>query len=89
MISIKNEDFSNNYELFVKLCSITSEPLKLVNENCQDMIVMTADAFDRRKKMLDLREKLLGTDGEDMLNAKSEDFSRLGNILMNWKKNEE
>ncbi|HNZ98918.1 hypothetical protein [Ruminococcus sp.] len=89
MISIKNEDFSNNYELFVKLCSITSEPLKLVNENCQDMIVMTADAFDRRKKMLDLREKLLGTDGEDMLNAKSEDFSRLGNILNELEKNEE
>lgn len=89
MISIKNEDFTNNYELFVKLCSITSEPLKLVNENCQDMIVMTADAFDRRKKMLDLREKLLGTDGEDMLNAKSEDFSRLGNILNELEKNEE
>ena len=89
MISIKNEDFSNNYELFVKLCSITSETLKLVNENCQDMIVMTADAFDRRKKMLDLREKLLGTDGEDMLNAKSEDFSRLGNILNELEKNEE
>ena len=89
MISIKNDDFSNNYELFVKLCSITSEPLKLVNENCQDMIVMTAEAFDRRRKMLDLREKLLGTDGEDMLNAKSEDFSKLGNILNELEKNEE
>ena len=89
MISIKNDDFSNNYELFVKLCSMTSEPLKLVNENCQDMIVMTAEAFDRRRKMLDLREKLLGTDGEDMLNAKSEDFSKLDNILNELEKNEE
>ena len=89
MISIKNDDFSNNYELFVKLCSMTSEPLKLVNENCQDMIVMTAEAFDRRRKMLDLREKLLGTDGEDMLNAKSEDFSKLGNILNELEKNDE
>jgi hypothetical protein len=39
--------------------------------------------------MLDLREKLLGTDGEDMLNAKSEDFSKLGNILNELEKNEE
>ena len=89
MISIKNDDFSNNYELFVKLCAMTSEPLKLVNENCRDMIVMTAEAFDRRRKMLDLREKLLGSEVDDMLNAKSEDFSRLGNIINELEKNEE
>ena len=89
MISIKNDDFSNNYELFVKLCAMTSEPLKLVNENCQDMIVMTAEAFDRRRKMLDLREKLLGSEVDDMLNAKPEDFSRLGNIINELEKNEE
>ena len=89
MISIKNDDFSNNYELFVKLCAMTSEPLKLVNENWQDMIVMTAEAFDRRRKMLDLREKLLGSEVDDMLNAKSEDFSRLGNIINELEKNEE
>ncbi len=89
MISIKNDDFSNNYELFVKLCSMTSEPLKLVNENCQDMVVMPAEAFDRRRKMLDLREKLLGSEVDDMLSAKPEDFSRLGNIINELEKNEE
>ena len=89
MISIKNDDFSNNYELFVKLCAMTSEPLKLVNQNSQDMTVMTAEAFDRRRKMLDLREKLLGSEVDDMLNAKSEDFSRLGNIINELEKNEE
>ena len=50
---------------------------------------MTAEAYDRRWKILDLREKLLGSEVDDMLNAKSEDFSRLGNIINELGKNEE
>ncbi|WP_037271711.1 hypothetical protein [Ruminococcus flavefaciens] len=89
MISIKSDDFSDNYELFVKLCSITSEPMKLVNDNCQDMIVMTAEAFERRKKMLDLREKLLGIDTEQCLSSKNTDFQQLGQYINELEKNGE
>jgi len=59
MISIKQEDFSNNYELFARLCEITSEPARIVRPGSPDLVVMNADAYMRRKKMLDLREKLL------------------------------
>ncbi|MDD7517986.1 hypothetical protein [Ruminococcus flavefaciens] len=89
MISIKNEDFSENYELFVKLCSITSEPLKLINDNCQDMIVMTAEAFERRKKMLDLREKFLGIDMDKVLSSDKTDFKKLGQYINELEKDEE
>lgn len=89
MISIKNEDFSENYELFVKLCSMTSEPLKLINDKCQDMIVMTAEAFERRNKILDLREKLLGIDTEQCLSSKNTDFKKLGQYINELKKNGE
>ena len=89
MISIKNEDFSENYELFVKLCSMTSEPLKLINDKCQDMIVMTAEAFERRNKILDLREKLLGIDTEQCLSSKKTDFKKLGQYINELKKNGE
>ena len=89
MISIKSDDFIDNYELFVKLCSITSEPMKLVNDNCQDMIVMTAEAFERRKKMLDLREKLLGIDTEQCLSSKNTDFQQLGQYINELEKNGE
>ncbi len=29
MMTIKFEDFCNNYDLFVKLCEMTSEPMKI------------------------------------------------------------
>ncbi|EWM52750.1 hypothetical protein [Ruminococcus flavefaciens] len=89
MISIKQEDFAENYELFAKLCDITSEPLKLVNANCKDMIVMTADAFQRRKKKLDLREKMLAADGDEELSTESTDFNKLRRIINELSKNEE
>ncbi|MCR4793918.1 MULTISPECIES: hypothetical protein [Ruminococcus] len=89
MISIKSDDFSDNYELFVKLCSITSEPMKLINDKCQDMIVMTAEAFERRKKMLDLREKLLGIDTDECLSSPNTDFEKLGQYINELEKNGE
>lgn len=79
MISIKHDDFAANYDLFVKLCDITSEPMKLTKEGCPDLIVMNAEAFARRKKVLDLREKLLRLNEDTPLDAKGislEDLSR-------------
>lgn len=89
MISIKNEDFCDNYELFVKLCSMTGEPLRLVKDNCSDMIVMTADAFEKRKKLLDLREKLLGRDADTRLSSENDDFEKLGQYINELEKNGE
>ena len=89
MISIKSDDFNDNYELFVKLCSITSEPMKLVNDKCQDMIVMTAEAFERSNKLLDLREKFLGTDTDKCLSSENTDFKQLGQYINELEKNGE
>ena len=81
MISIKQEDFNDNYELFVKLCEITSEPLKLVKEGASDLIVMNAEAFDRRRKMLDLREKLLRYNDDEPLGTKGISLEELGKYI--------
>lgn len=70
MISIKHDDFSKNYDLFAKLCEITSEPLRLVKDNRSDLIIMNAEAYERRKKMLDLREKLLKINEDEFLGIK-------------------
>lgn len=59
MITIKNDDFAKNYDLFARLCEITTEPLRITKEGMSDLIVMNADNYARRKKVLDLREKLL------------------------------
>lgn len=72
MISIKYDDFSANYELFVKLCEITSEPVKLIKDGKSSLLIMNADAYERRKKMLDLRERILnaGEEGSNNSNDK-------------------
>ena len=70
MISIKHDDFSENYDLFAKLCEITSEPLRLVKDGRSDLIIMNAGAYERRKKMLDLREKLLKINEDEFLGIK-------------------
>lgn len=81
MISIKSEDFSENYDLFVKLCEITAEPLRLTKEGEPDMIVMNAAAYERRKKMLDLREKLLRVNEEDSFASRGISLEELGQYL--------
>ena len=89
MISIKNEDFCENYELFEKLCAMTGEPIKLVKDNCSDMIVMTADTFEKRRKMLDLREKILGADADTHLNFENDGIKKLGQYISELEKNGE
>jgi PHD/YefM family antitoxin component YafN of YafNO toxin-antitoxin module len=64
MIAIKYDDFGANAELFARLCEMTSEPLRLVKEGCPDLIVMDAEAFDKRQRSIELREQLLNTDSE-------------------------
>lgn len=81
MISIKHEDFSSNYDLFVKLCDMTSEPLKLTKEGSPDLIVMNADAYYRRKKMLDLREKLLRLNEDEPFESKGISLEELSKYI--------
>lgn len=81
MISIKIDDFSANYDLFVKLCEITSEPLKLCKEGRTDLIVMNAAAYERRKKMLDLREKLLRINEDEPLESKGISLEELSRYI--------
>ncbi len=73
MITIKYEDFSANYDLFVKLCEITSEPVKLIKDGKSSLLIMNAEAYERRKKMLDLREKILNAGEEASVNNSSKE----------------
>lgn len=81
MISIKYDDFYKNYDLFVKLCEMTAEPVKLVKEGCSDLIVIDAEAFERRKKVLDLREKLLRYNEDEPIGTKGISLEELGRYI--------
>ena len=81
MISIKHEDFNRNYELFARLCELTAEPLKIIKDGMPDLVVINADTYIRRKKMLDLREKLLKINEDELFEEKGVTFEELEKYL--------
>ena len=81
MISIKFDDFNENYDLFVKLCELTGEPLKLSKDGKSDLIIMNSEAYERRKKVLDLREKLLSYNEKQPVDIKSISLKKLDEYI--------
>ena len=49
----------NNYNEISELCKRTGEPVYLTKNGEGDLVVMDIDAFERKMKMLDLRNRLL------------------------------
>ena len=59
-----------NYNEIAELCRKTSAPGYLTKNGEGDLVVMDIDAFHRREKMLELRERLLSIE-EDRLAGRS------------------
>lgn len=57
-----------NYNEFSELCKKSGEPVYLTKNGEGDLVVMDIAAFDRREKMLKLREELLAVE-EDRLHG--------------------
>lgn len=57
-----------NYNDIAALCKSTGEPVYLTKNGEGDLVVMDIEAFDRREKMLKLREELLAIE-EDRLHG--------------------
>lgn len=58
-----------NYNEIANLCRKTSEPVFLTKNGEGDLVVMDIDTFNRREKMLKLREELLAVE-EDRLQGR-------------------
>lgn len=54
------------YNDIANLCRETSEPVYLTKNGEGDLVVMDIESFERREKMLSLREKLISVE-EDRL----------------------
>ncbi|MBQ6118355.1 MAG: type II toxin-antitoxin system Phd/YefM family antitoxin [Clostridia bacterium] len=54
------------YNEIAKLCRETSQPVYLTKNGEGDLVVMDIESFERREKMLALREKLISVE-EDRL----------------------
>ena len=51
-----------NYNEISELCKKSGEPVYLTKNGEGDLVVMDIEAFDRREKMLKLREELLAVE---------------------------
>lgn len=59
MITRALEDIRQSYNEVADLCRSSEEPVYLTKNGVRDLVVMDVDSFEKRDKMLDLREKLL------------------------------
>ncbi len=59
-----------NYKEIASLCKETGEPVYLTKNGEGELVVMDIDAFVRREKMLQLREKLLDIERDRLAGAK-------------------
>lgn len=55
-----------NYNEIAELCKKTAEPIFLTKNGEGDLVVMDIATFNRREKMLKLREELLAVEEERM-----------------------
>lgn len=59
-----------NYNDVSELCKRTKQPVYLTKNGAGDLVVMDIEAFNKREKMLDLREALISVE-EDRLAGRS------------------
>ena len=55
-----------NYNEIAEMCRKTAEPVFLTKNGEGDLVVMDIETFNRREKMLKLREELLAVEGDRM-----------------------
>ena len=53
-----------NYNEIANMCRETSEPVFLTKNGEGDLVVMDIETYNRREKMLKLREELLAVEGD-------------------------
>ena len=59
-----------NYNEIAEMCRKTAEPVFLTKNGEGDLVVMDIETYDRREKMLKLREELLAVE-EDRLEGRA------------------
>lgn len=59
-----------NYNEIAELCRQTEEPVFLTKNGEGDMVVMDIETYNRREKMLKLREELLAVEEDRMRGSK-------------------
>ena len=70
-----------NYNEIAELCRKTEEPIFLTKNGESDLVVMDIETFNRREKMLKLREELLAVEEDRMAGRTGCSLDELDNYL--------
>lgn len=70
-----------NYNEISELCKKTKEPVYLTKNGEGDLVVMDIESFNRREKMLKLREALLSAEAERLAGQKEYKVDELSSYL--------
>lgn len=71
MIIKPSEAIRSNYNKISEMCKKLKEPIYLTKSGEGDLVIMDIETFEKREKMLDVREKLLIIE-EDKIEEKEE-----------------
>lgn len=76
-----SSSMNENYNEIVELCRESQEPIFLTENGEVDLVIMDIETFERKEKMLDLREQLLSIEEERMAGSKQYTIDELDQIL--------
>lgn len=72
-----------NYNEISELCKKSGEPIYLTKNGEGDLVVMDIAAFERREKMLQLRENLLAVEEDRLHGEKGYSVSEAAEMMRN------
>lgn len=70
-----------NYNEIAEMCRKTAEPVFLTKNGEGDLVVMDIGTFNRREKMLKLREELLTVEEERMRGSKGYSVDEVASMM--------
>ncbi len=71
MIIRPSTSLRNEYNDISRMCKEKQEPVYITKNGEGDLVVMDIEAFERREKLLDLRERLLESERQRLTGART------------------
>ena len=72
-----------NYNEIAEMCRSTEEPVFLTKNGEGDLVVMDIDTYNKREKMLKLREELLAVEEERLHGSKGYTIDEVAAMMRN------
>lgn len=70
-----------NYNEIAEMCRMTEEPVFLTKNGEGDLVVMDIETYNRREKMLKLREELLAVEEDRIHGSKGYSIDEVANMM--------